>query len=88
MRKSNASGAEKENRLLKANQRASPRRSELLLGTERPVLKAHLHTVAFSAPCGSDRVLAPALETYLEEQPALLRNLFFCCVGDWHLVLL
>jgi hypothetical protein len=57
---------------------------KLLLGTERPVLQPHLASVALPAPRRRDGVLAAALEAYLEEQPALLRDLFLCCVRNWH----
>lgn len=44
--------------------------------------------MALPAPSGSDRVLAAALEAYLEEQPALLRDLFLCCVRNRHSLLM
>jgi hypothetical protein len=61
---------------------------KLLLCTERPVLQPHLAAVALPAPRGRDGVLAAALEAYLEEQPALLSDLFLCCVRYWHLLMM
>jgi hypothetical protein len=40
--------------------------------------------MAFPASCSRDRILGSALEAYLEEQPALLCNLFLCRICDWH----
>lgn len=56
----------------------------LLLSTQRPVLQPHLAAVALSAPCSRDRILGSTLEAYLEEQPALLCDLFLCGICDWH----
>jgi hypothetical protein len=61
---------------------------KLLLCTKRPVLQPHLAAVALPAPRSRDGVLAAALEAYLEEQPALLRDLFLCCVRYWHLLMM
>jgi hypothetical protein len=43
-----------------------------------------LAAMAFPASCSRDRILGSALEAYLEEQPALLCNLFLCRICDWH----
>jgi hypothetical protein len=60
----------------------------LLLGSKRPVLQPHLAAVALPASGGRDGVLAATPEAYLEEQPALLRDLFLCCVRYWHLLMM
>ena len=60
----------------------------LLFGPKRPVLQPHLAAMALPAPARRDRVLASALEAYLEEQPALLRDLFLCCIRYWHLLMM
>src|SRR3989442_12222405 len=57
----------------------------LLLSAKCPILQPHLAAVALSAPRRRYWVLAGALEAYFEEQSALLRNLFLCCVRNWHL---
>lgn len=44
--------------------------------------------MALPASRGRDGILAAALEAYLEEQPALLRDLFLCCVSYWHLLMM
>jgi hypothetical protein len=62
----------------------APRR--LLLGAERPVLQAHLVAVAFPASRRGNRVLATAPKANLEVQPAVLRDLFLCCVCYRHVV--
>jgi hypothetical protein len=60
----------------------------LLLCAQRPVFGPHVMAVALPASYRIDMVLATAPEAYLEVQPALLGNLFFSCVRDWHLVII
>ena len=58
----------------------------LLLCAQSSVLEPHLMAVAFPASCCIDMVLGAAPEAYLEVEPAVLGNLLFECISNWHLV--